>query len=237
MFSAKLIPGLADPNPAFLCSDLRAERESDARYRVPVAHRVLSHTFSEGPDASAGMAAVRELQALLPDHQLWELVSDAQGIGLWVPRSRMAHERAAADDPNVSQDSCGGLLVYPPHEWEGLREELAEWFGDPLDEVFAELPYTFDDVLPFAGLNYSPDRWFVVLRGEMAGKVCWWTHDGDSVMDQPWADDIRSWAMRVWKECPGVFGGIYRFGPDDTIDSCPESADLYPESYLSNCGV
>ena len=234
MLNAKLIPGLAGPNPAFLCSNLRGERGSDARYGVPVRHRVLSHTFSEGPDTSAGMAAVRELQASLPGHQLSELVSDAQGIGLWVPRSRLVDETSNDPDLSNSQDSCGGLLVYPPHEWEGLREEMADWFGDYVDETFAELPYTFEDVLPFAGLNYSPDRWFVVLRGEMAGKVCWWTHDGDSVMDQPWADDIRSWAMRVWKECPGVFGGIMRFGPDDTIDPCPSDAELYPEAYSPN---
>lgn len=231
MLNAKLIPGLADPNPAFLCRNLRV-RGSDARYRVPVTHRVLTHTFTTGPDVAAGLAAVRELRALLPGHELCDLVSDAKGLGLWVPRNRLGTEASIAEDASASQDAWGAVLVVPPHEWAQLRDGMADWFGDDADEIFAELPYTFEDVLPFAGLNFSPDRWFVVLRGEMAGKVCWWTHDGDSVMDQPWADDIQSWAMRVWKECPEVFGGIMRFGPDDTVDPCPSDAELYPESYL-----
>lgn len=88
--------------------------------------------------------------------------------------------------------------------------------------------------MPFAGINFSEERWFVILRGPLAGNVCWFTHDGDCVMDAAWATDVRGWADRIWSEIPSVLGGTIRYSPVDSIDVVPNDAELYPETYVSD---
>ncbi|MBX3381839.1 MAG: hypothetical protein KF805_17225 [Phycisphaeraceae bacterium] len=168
--------------------------------------------------------------------QLRSLLAGGHGLGLFVSSEldRRVSEGKVERDPDISQSLAGAIVLFPPHEWDEVRSHMKDWFPDGLEEQFGPLPYSWDDIVPFAGINFSEERWFVVLRGPMAGKVCWFTHDGDCVMDEPWAADVRSWAERVWAELPDVLGGAIRYGAKDSIDEVPSRAELYPRQYTAD---
>lgn len=174
--------------------------------------------MAELPD----LASCRQLRALLQNHM---------GLGLWVCK-RLDDLREELDPESLEYATlCGSLLVFPPAEWAHMRIEFSDWQYDGLEAAFEGLPYGFEDILLFAGPNFSPDRWFLVLRGPMAGNVCWWTHDGDSVMTEPWATDLKAWGDRIYAESPDILGGVVRFGAEDSIDPAPEDAELFPVEY------
>lgn len=224
-----VVTGLSDPAPCLVCEDL-THRESKARYRVPLRHRVLTECCCK-----ANVEEARRLIAALPDlasvRQLKALLRGEQGLGLWVSAWVDDRRGSFERETELWQAGWGSIVVYPPHEWPCLMKTWEDWFFQGVEKEFADVPYSFADVLPFAGPNFSPDRWFLVLRGPMAGKVFWWTHDGDWVMDTPWAEDIRGWADRIWQETPDVFGGVIRFRAEESIDHPPEDAELYPLHY------
>lgn len=223
-----VIRALTDPSPGFLCSNL-SEEHGTARFRVPVAHGPLA-AFALEQDAAAGKEALAELPDLESTRQLRALVSASHGLALWVPKRLLSTKGRKNEDDE--QAAAGSVVVYPPAEWAMQRDEFDEWQADADDETFDDLPYTPDDMLFFAGVNYTPNRWFLVLRGPMAGNVCWWTHDGDSVLDEPWARDIRAWGDRIFATPPEeLFGGTIRFSAKDSIDPAPAGAELYPLEY------
>jgi hypothetical protein len=228
-------PWILDPAPCFVCERLLYDRKAKpdlARYRVPLLHRQLERTSDVEPNPAAGAAALASLPDIESVRQLRAVIDEEVGVGLFTA-SRLIDRLQRGDklhDPSY-QACLGSLLVYPPHEWSAIREELAEWFFDGIEAAFSDLPYTFDDVIPFAGPNFSPDRWLLVLRGPMAGNVVWWTHDGDSVMDTPWAQDIQDWGRRLIADGPDVLGGVCRFAGIDSIDNVAEDAVLYPLHY------
>lgn len=230
-----VIPGLLDPSPCFVCRELQ-DRSALARYRVPVVHRKLSNVFVDVQDDHVARRAIAGLPAHPSVEQLVSLVDDGLGIGLWASPRLVAADEVGELDVMEIQAALGSLLIFPPAEWEYVRSDMGEWLfdenGEPaVDKYFEHLPYTLDDILPFAGMNFSPDRWYLVLRGSMAGNVCWWTHDGDSVMDRPWAADLKAWASRVWTELPAVLDGMARFWARDSIDPAPAHAELVPIEY------
>jgi hypothetical protein len=227
-----VIPSLLDVAPGFVCRIL-TDHTSQVRYRVPVEHRTFTHFMTDGPDAASGVRALASLPDSPTVEQLRRLLSGGQGVGMWVT-SRLAAAAGFEEGTTELQASTGSILIFPPHEWDTIKEELKEWFFDGVEAGFKGLPYTFDDIVPFAGINFSPDCWFLVVRGSMAGKIFWWTHDGDSVMEEPWADDLAAWGQRVCREVPGVFGGVIRFHAADSIDSAPPGTRLYPTEYVSN---
>ena len=47
-------------------------------------------------------------------------------------------------------------------------------------DVFANLPYGFNDMAVFAKVNFTPDVWYYVTRGPLEGKVFRWQHDDES---------------------------------------------------------
>ncbi|MDP1661423.1 MAG: hypothetical protein Q8L55_05865 [Phycisphaerales bacterium] len=172
----------------------------------------------------------------LPDsptvRQLRALFNDSDGIGLFAP-ARIGPDDA--EEGSISaQWSYGSILLLPTAEWEAKKAEFVDWQFEGVEAAFADLPYGLDDILCFAAINFSPDMWYIVLRGPMAGAVCWWTHDGDSVMHEPWATDLRAWGERIWREVPEVFGGVIRPTPDSCIDPVGAEGDLYPERYVAD---
>lgn len=236
MKPSDVIPQLNDPNPCFVCR-ASFNHESGTRYRVPVVNVPLPCAMSDGPDTAAARAALARLPELPGREQLTALVGGGEGIGLWVPRALDECRDTLQAGTREAQLAAGSLVIFPPHEWGVLRDRLKDWFFDGVEAGFAGLPYGFDDVLPFAAPNFNADCWFLVLRGPMAGKVCWWTHDGDSVMDRPWAEDLRGWGRRVFAETPEVLGGTVRFTAEDSIDRAPNGAELRPERYLPEMGA
>lgn len=231
MKATDVIRGLGDPSPCFVCENL-TDRQSKARYYVPVGH-VKLRNYMCGPNPSAGQAALEALPDLGSVQQLKAIVSDSKGLGLWASQRLLDYPGTHHPDAQERQAAAGSLIIYPPAEWAEALDDIADWQFDGVEALFEGLPYTFDDVIPFAGVNFTPDRWLLVLRGPMAGNVCWWTHDGDSVMDKPWALDVRGWADRIFADGPqDTFSGAIRFTAADSINAAPENAELYPVQYL-----
>ncbi|MEK6703255.1 MAG: hypothetical protein AABZ53_13400 [Planctomycetota bacterium] len=236
MPTSEVLPGLDDPSPGFICKALRT-KGPEVHYRVPLVHRTLAAANTNSPDVEAGLAALAALPDLPSIRQLREVLHNGVGLGLWVSRRLTERHEQLEPETQEYQALAGAVLIYPPHEWSMLRDEMKDWFFDGVDQAFEGLPYGFDDILPFAGINFTPDRWYIVLRGEMAGSICWWTHDGDSEMSEPWAADLKAWGERVWEELPDVLGGIIRYASTDSIDAAPEGSELYPIKYLRDMGT
>lgn len=225
MAMRSLFPATHDPAPAFECSNLR-HRGTAARYRVPVSHLRMKG------DRGSAKKFFRNLPELGTIKQLRTLVGDGGEFGLFSPIK--LQEQLRGSTPQERQAIAGAVRVLSPHDWEAYKAELRQWFGTDVESEFAGLPYRFEDILVVATLNFSPDRWFIVLRGEMAGAVCWWTHDGDSTMHEPWASDLRAWGTRLWAELPTVLGGVIRYGANASVDPVEDDAELYPEKYLAD---
>lgn len=223
MVPRDVLPGLADPRPGLLCEDLDTGEKG---LRVPLVHRSLGPVTDES----------RALLATLPDipsvNQLRALLSTSDGIGLFAPALIEPGEEGLGD--LSAQWARGSILLLPPTEWKEKKAEVLDWQFDGVDVVFKELPYGPDDILCFSAVNFSPDAWFMVLRGPMAGAVCWWTHDGDSVMDKPWAADLAEWGRMVFKDPIEAFGGVIRPTPMSCIDGGQRDVNLYPERYLAD---
>ncbi len=231
MRAIDVIRGLGDPSPCFLCENL-TDSASKSLYRVPVRH-IRTPSVTADANLAEGRAALAALPEIESTGQLRAIVSDGHGHGLWVPQRLLDAPGSIEPGTSAEQAAAGSLLIFPPAEWGHLRDEFADWQFDGVEAAFEGLPYTFEDIVLFAGVNFSPDRWFLVLRGPMAGNVCWWTHDGDSVMHEPWALDIRAWADRIFADKPeDTFGGVIRFAAADSIDPAPDDAELYPIRYL-----
>lgn len=225
-----IIAGLLDPAPAFICENLNADGDK-GMYRVPLTYVNLLCTCGDLPGADVARASIRNLPEIPNAEQFRAVFRDGNGLGLFLPTARQ--ESGVSDIEHApGQDLLGSIVLFPSHEWAAELDAMSDWFTDGADEIFNDLPYALEDIAPFAGVNYSPDRWYVVLRGPMTGAICWWTHDGDSEMDAPWASDLKAWADRIWAELPDVLGGTNRFAPVDTIDQCPDDAELYPTRFV-----
>ncbi len=233
---ADILPQTLHPAPAFLCENLRTA-DSPIRYRVPLCHRTLKTVMTDRFDKSAGKQAFEAIASNHAASQLCSLVADGLGHGLLVSQKLYKHRLWLRSGTQAAQAVLGSVIVFPPHEWEAVKTEMLDWFFDGVEEGCKGLPYTAKYIIPFAGVNFSPDRWYLVLRGPMAGNVCWWTHDGDSVMSEPWAVDLKAWGKRLWDELPEVLGGVIRFGPKSSLDNSPEDAELYPLEYVSDLNV
>lgn len=220
-----LFPWLDDESPVFLCQDLKDE-ESPTVYRVPIEHRAFAQELDQ-----ASAARVAGLPPLATFQQLKDLVGDNTLIGLFAPA------RIPADDAQLDlvkqQIAQGAVLLLPPSEWEEAKKQLAAWQFDGVELAFGGLPYRFEDILVFATLNFSPDCWFAVLRGPMAGQVVWWTHDEDPFLDRPWALDLKDWGRRIREEVPDLFGDSIRYPAEASPDGPPPGAELSPDRYLT----
>ncbi|MBN8596218.1 MAG: hypothetical protein J0L78_00950 [Planctomycetes bacterium] len=235
MQAAKLFPRINDPAPAFVCKN-NTQRSDPRRFRVPLKHVALTHTYSEAPNAAAGERALAALPETESVAQLRSVLAGGNGLGLFASAEleRKANTGTIDRAGRVAQALAGAVVLFPPHEWDEVRSHMRDWFPDGLEAQFGPLPYTWDDIVPFAGVNFSEERWFVVLRGPMAGSICWFTHDGDCVMDKPWATDVRAWGERIWREVPSVLGGVIRYSAIDSIDEVPPNTELFPEEYVAD---
>lgn len=224
-----ILPQLLHPAPGYVCEGSGA---GSARFRVPLVHRRLDCFYTGVADPAGATAALSALKGTSSAEQLRSLVDDGRGYGLLVPKLLLENEQPEGRTRSEEQMLAGTLVVFPPHEWNAVKADMLDWFFDGIEAGFAGLPYTAEDILPFAGVNFSPDRWFLVLRGPMAGNVCWWTHDGDSVMNTPWANDIHSWAARFWDELPESIGGGIFLDNAWSVDAVPESEALEIAEYV-----
>lgn len=226
---------LNDPAPGFLCSNTR-DRASSHRFRVPLKHSVLTHTYSDAPDLARGQSVLAGLPDIASIAQLRVVLSGGMGFGLFVSSEleRRVNGGKIERSSHIIQSLAGAIVMFPPHEWDEVRSHMKDWFPEGLEAQFGSLPYSWDDIAPFAGINFSEDRWFVVLRGSLAGKVFWFTHDGECVMKEPWAEDVHRWGQRVWAELPSVLGGSIRYGADETIDEVPAGVQLRPDEFTAD---
>jgi hypothetical protein len=230
MRAADVIPGLAHPSPCLICRN--ALDWDGPRYRVPVGNSPLE-SFEQRPDAAAGQAALDALPELVSTVQLRAVVTAGAGMGLWIPRRLLEMTDQWRIRDRDKELRAGSILIYPPAEWARLRFEMGQWQFTGIEDAFDGLEYTFDDILPFAGPSCSPDLWYLVLRGPMAGNVCWWSHDGGSEMKTPWAEDVRAWAEGIFQpEFVATVAEIGPFSAKDSIDPAPADAQLNPIEYL-----
>jgi hypothetical protein len=231
MRAAEIWPGLSATRTVLVCRAVGAEDGAAERFRVPVEHRPLREHF---PMDAAALAAIPDGPSL---DDLKSILGETGGLGLFAPKALPLGAAPAGGSwepaSTSEQAAVGSIIVWPPREWARLRSEFADWqYDGGVDQVFAGLPYGFADVVPFASINFSPDCWLLVTRGPMAGKVFWWTHDGDPQLDEPWAESIAAWGARIWREAPGVFGGVIRFdasASEDEVEEGREGVELYPE--------
>jgi hypothetical protein len=215
-----LFPHLNDKAPTMHCRVLRRPDLPDVLHPVPVEHRRLGTGGSRAPRLLAGLPD-------LPTFLQLRCALQEGSLGLFAARALPLNR----GDAHEQQAALGAVILTSPLGWAKAAEEFAEWQFDGLEATFRGLPYKFTDLLFFARLNFSPDRWFTVLRGPMAGKIYWWSHDGQSQMETPWADDLRGWGERLWREVPSLFGGIIRYRGKDSTDELPADCELFPERY------
>lgn len=209
---------------AFICENLA--KESTARFRVPVEHRRLRQF---GPEFDAGLTTLRSFVTQPSLIQLHDVLADTGGLGLFA-----ATRGEALFGPDgkgeISQEQIGSIWICPPQYWANERAELSEWL-DGTDGLGSST-HGLDDIIIFAGINYSPDRWYVVTRGPDAGRIFYWGHDGDAEPDTPWADDLIAWGDRIWQNVPELFGGTIRWEPHCSEDDCPPNAELFPLEFV-----
>jgi hypothetical protein len=192
-------------------------------HRVPVVHAKLEYLGSDerrefAAEAFDGLPALRSFE------QLRALVGDGTPIGLYVPQ-RVYEASLGADDPGaLHQFAYGSVHVLSPSDWAMWREGWSDWFFDGAEAEFADLPFGFEDTQVFAARNFSPDLWYIVTRGEMAGKVYMYGHDGEA---GAWAEDLTGWAERIHSDLEGAFGGVIRFRTE-TDPTLSEGAELFP---------
>jgi len=217
-----VLPRIADPSPVLLCRAVGADEDDAPLVRVPVT----TVAWGEEIDTAEVFDKLPRLPAV---EQLRVLVGDGFGLGLFA---------AAADDglmPDDQEDDVeaqrlqGGILIFAPQDWDDEADALAEWFeGEGLPE---DVPYGLDDVLVFARQNFGPDCWYLVLKGPLAGSVCFFCHDGPGSMHEPWAADIIAWGERVWDDVEEAFGGIVRFPGRTAEGGGVEAKELMPVRY------
>ncbi len=133
---------------------------------------------------------------------------------------------------HAAQYACGSIYLAAINEWGPMRAELEDWFFDGPVAEFAECDFGWDDIVPFARRNWSPDQWFVIINGPQKGKIGFYGHDGEG-LESPLFDDLRALLAWLREEPPEAFGGVIRFTPDCAIETVPSGiAELYPESYM-----
>jgi hypothetical protein len=231
MTASDIWPGLRARESKLLCRDLQHRDDTIGRYRVPIEHRPLKGYF---PNDAASVATALSDPAT---KDLGTVLEETGGLALFAPAAwpLPAAKPGKPFEPTTTreQSACGSIIVWPCSEWARLRKEFADWqYNGGVDAAFTGLAYGFADIVIFASINFSPDCWFLVTRGPMAGRVYWWTHDGDSQTRDPWAESIAAWGERVWRETPEVFGGVIRFDASASPDDVPEGAELYPTTLV-----
>ncbi|SMC19283.1 hypothetical protein SAMN02745857_00685 [Andreprevotia lacus DSM 23236] len=74
------------------------------------------------------------------------------------------------------------FLLAAPEEWDDLKDSVQDWLewleGDELDEV---MPFALDDSIVFGRVPRAATYFMLVVRGEHAGKVYEFDHDGYEV--------------------------------------------------------
>ena len=205
MAKNNIIPQLRNGSSIIEC-----ERPEDGyRCRVRVVHRELEYSAFESDRADAA-GAFDDLPDLETIHQLREAIGDGTPIGLYIPET--LYDRAKrSGGSDADQAALGGVYMIPPQEWQNFRSMWQDWFFDGAEAEFEHLPFEFDDTLGFAMRNYSPDIWYIITRGEMAGRVYLWGHDGDG---DAWADDLTGWAERIHADLEEAFAGVIHYGAD-----------------------
>lgn len=234
MKPSDVIPALADPAPYFLCE--AAPTGSDPRrFRVPLVHRPLPSFSYKTSDTKAGFAELERLPDIPSGRQLRALLSNAEGIGLFASKRLYSELGTGEWRPVDIQAAAGALLLSPPGEWAELRKRMRDalsiWYTKP-EDAFEGVPYGLDDVQPFAFPNFSPDMWYVVLRGPMAGRVFWWYYTGENEMSTAWAEDIKDWGKKVFVGFPDSLRAGAGYYADDSIDEAPVDCQLIPLEYL-----
>lgn len=226
MGALTVLPRLAEQNGVFLCSNLK-QSESPRRYRVPVEHRRFE-LFGDAFDRA--IRSVTSTGGGNTAQQIAEALADTGGIGLFSAKGWPLGGADGTREP--TQAEHGAVLIIPPQFWEEELRDLQGWIPDDFDGL-ANLPYGMEDIAIFAKINFTPDVWFYVKRGPFEGKIFRWLHDDASDLTTPWAEDFVTWAARVWREVPGLFGGITRWDRAATPDEdCPDNAELYPLEFV-----
>jgi hypothetical protein len=208
-------PWLDEQGAALLCRDQLESPDAASggrRVRVRVEHRPLSTVFDWAP------GELDKLPRGEAGEQLRAVLEATGGVGLFAPKLWPLIRPGDEGWGHRAQRAIGSIIVWPPCEWARMHSEFMDWHYDGVEEAFKGLPYGPDDVLMFASINFSPNGWFIVRSGPMAGKIVFWTHDGDWQMDQVWAEDVKSWGERVRREMPGVLGGHAEFDSTAAAD-------------------
>lgn len=197
---------LRDPNPVLLCcseDDLQSDERPE--YAVPVFHE------AGGPE-DADKEVLDQLAADLgEDHPVIAHARAHSGTRFFVPKKA------------EGQDAMGALLLFPAVHWPDLKKEWGDWLHDRIEDEFEGLDFGFDDVMPFMKRNYSPDLWFVVLRGPKQGHIGYWSHDGDSEEDLLYADSLDAALDRASTE-------LDEFDPDAGLRAFG-GVNVYPGTY------
>lgn len=224
MKAQDILPRIDERGAVLICEDLA--EDSSTKFRVPVEHRRLRQF---GPDFDAGLATLRSIGTQPTLLQLHDVLADTGGLGLFA--AKLGEALFAPDGKGqITQEQIGSIWICPPQYWANERAELSEWLGGA--DALGSSTHRLDDIIVFAGLNYSPDRWYVVTRGPDAGRIFFWGHDGDAEPDEPWATDLVAWGERVWREVPEVFGGVIRFDAGCSDDVNSKHAELFPHTFV-----
>ncbi|MEM7755443.1 MAG: hypothetical protein AAF297_07380, partial [Planctomycetota bacterium] len=137
--------------------------------------------------------------------------------------------------PNATGQAAYGCLWWaPPSEWAAVRERTEAWYEEQEDHegIFGDRQYGPDDIVPLICRNFSPDCWFVVLRGPLKGRLCHFCHDEWDDGADGVADSFESFFSWVIEDIERSFGGVNTFAPADTADTIPTGTEeLYPIAY------
>lgn len=213
------LPILRDRHARLWCSGL-PDDGGGADYGVPVTNEL-----GRPPSKSARELLTSQVGDLAEDDPFVRFYSAHNGARLMVRPEPYEHE----------QDKLGSMLLTTIEEFSEVREELETWVFDWIDDgqedPFVPWGYTWEDVLPFGCPNYSPDRWYIVIRGEHAGRYGLWEHDGVSIEGARYSSLTE--LLTGWAEDLSIaFGGICRFEPGAADPPAPQRyRELFPIRY------
>ena len=165
-----VFPFIYDTDPVLLCQP-NGKDDCPTRFRIPTRHLLGA------PAADSALTKLDKLLGGAPGHMIFrEFYSKHNGMGMF--------------SVGNEDDECGIFVLPPIEEWDEVRELMFEWFYDGLEKQFEDNSFGPNDIIPFAQRNYSPDTWYVVTKGPLAGKILYWEHEELYLFEDVFAEDL-----------------------------------------------
>lgn len=177
----------------------------------------LSHAYAP-PDRKGWPVALQRAETLTV-RQLAAFYSEHAGAELFVPAALNGTplaRRFATDCGSVIADAIGSMSLIPPKimsihrrvmldidiiydqfDPEYIDEENRRYVSRGEDPGESLPPFRKRDMLVFATQSFTPDMYFVVTAGPVAGNIYFSDHETGIDFSEPFATSLVDWLLRV----------------------------------------